>query len=71
MSKAFGFFAGGVIGTLLFLVLRLVLGLGLTVVPVSELLLELLPGFIVGCLLGYKFHRTVGRAVDFFWITGE
>ena len=47
--------------------IRLGFGWGLTVIPINELLVQILPGLFAGGILGVKFHRVIERAVHSFW----
>lgn len=67
MSKILGFILGAVLGALVFLLIRLCFGWGLTVIPFIELFVQLLPGLVSGGILGVKFHRAIEKAVHSFW----
>jgi hypothetical protein len=67
MSKILGFIVGAVFGAFAFSLIRLGFGWGLTVIPINELLVQILPGLFAGGILGVKFHRVIERAVHSFW----
>jgi hypothetical protein len=57
MERLLGALGGIVIGVTICAFIRLALGLGLAILPISQMTLQILPGLVLGLILGLVFPR--------------
>lgn len=66
MRRIWGAFGGLIVFSILWAIVRDVLGWGLTAWPLSALIIDMLPGIIVGVVAGVSFPKVFGFFADFF-----
>lgn len=57
VERIFGAIGGMIVGAVVCVVIRLSIGAGLTLLPLSTLLFQLMPGLVIGALVGFLFPR--------------